>query len=101
MDYWVNEFRVDGYRFDLSKGFTQVNSGSNVGAWGNYDQSCVNIWNDYNNHMQANRAGTYVILEHFADNSEERVLSDAGMMLWGNLNYTYDQAGQGRSGNAK
>ena len=100
MDYWVNEFRVDGYRFDLSKGFTQVNSGSNVGAWGNYDQSRVNIWNDYNNHMQANRAGTYVILEHFADNSEERVLSNAGMMLWGNLNYAYDQAGQGRTGNA-
>ena len=100
MDYWVNEFRVDGYRFDLSKGFTQVNSGNNVGAWGNYDQSRINIWNDYNGHMQATRPGTYVILEHFADNSEELVLSNAGMMLWGNMNHAYDQAGQGRGGSA-
>jgi len=100
MDFWVNEYRVDGYRFDLSKGFTQVNSGNNVNAWGNYDQSRINIWMDYYSHMQANRAGTYAILEHFAANSEETVLSNAGMMLWGNMNYNYDQAGQGRFGNS-
>jgi glycosidase len=100
MDFWVNEYHVDGYRFDLSKGFTQVNSGGNVGAWGNYDQSRINIWMDYYNRMQANQAGTYAILEHFADNSEETVLANAGMMLWGNMNYNYDQAGQGRSNNS-
>ena len=100
MDFWVNEYHVDGYRFDLSKGFTQFNSGNNVGLWGNYDQSRINIWMDYYNHMQANRAGTYVILEHFANNSEEIVLANAGMMLWGNMNYNYDQGGQGRAGNA-
>ncbi len=99
MDFWVNEYRVDGYRFDLSKGFTQRNSGGNVGLWGQYDQSRINIWNDYNNHMQATRPGTYVILEHFADNSEERVLSSAGMMLWGNLSYSYADAARGASSN--
>ncbi len=99
MDFWVNEYRVDGYRFDLSKGFTQFNSGNNVGLWGNYDQSRINIWLDYYNHMQANRAGTYAILEHFADNSEETVLANAGLMLWGNHHYDYSQAGQGRGGN--
>ncbi|WP_046245718.1 DUF4961 domain-containing protein [Hymenobacter terrenus] len=99
MDFWVNEYRIDGYRFDLSKGFTQVNSGNSVGAWGNYDQSRINIWLDYNNHIQANRAGTYVILEHFADNSEETVLANAGMMLWGNMSGAYSQAGQGRTNN--
>jgi 1,4-alpha-glucan branching enzyme len=100
MDFWVNEYRVDGYRFDLSKGFTQRNSGSNVGLWGNYDQSRIDIWQDYNNHMQATRPGTYVILEHFADNSEETVLANSGMMLWGNLHNNYSQAGQGRLGAA-
>ena len=97
MDFWVNEYHIDGYRFDLSKGFTQVNSGSNVAQWGRYDQSRINIWMDYYNHMQANQAGTYTILEHFADNNEEIVLANAGMMLWGNMNYNYDQGGQGRS----
>ncbi len=100
MDFWVNEYHIDGYRFDLSKGFTQVNSGSNVAQWGRYDQSRINIWMDYYSHMQANRAGTYVILEHFADNSEETVLANAGMMLWGNLSYNYNQAGQGRASNS-
>ena len=100
MDYWVNEYRVDGYRFDLSKGFTQRNTGSNVGAWGQYDQSRINIWNDYNSHMQATRPGTYVILEHFAENSEEIVLSNAGMMLWGNMNHNYNEATMGYVNNS-
>src|SRR5690606_27172272 len=29
--YWLNEYKIDGFRFDLSKGFTQINSGDNVG----------------------------------------------------------------------
>ncbi len=33
LKYWIDEFRVDGFRFDLSKGFTQTNNPSNVGAW--------------------------------------------------------------------
>jgi 1,4-alpha-glucan branching enzyme len=41
--YWLNEFKVDGFRFDLSKGFTQVNSGSDVGAWSNYDASRIDM----------------------------------------------------------
>ena len=101
MDFWVNEYRVDGYRFDLSKGFTQRNSGSDVALWGQYDQSRINIWQDYYSHMQATRPGTYVILEHFADNSEETVLANAGMMLWGNMHGAYSEAGKGnfRTGN--
>ena len=71
-----------------------------MGAWGNYDQSRINIWNDYNSHMQATRPGTYVILEHFADNSEEIVLSNAGMMLWGNMNHNYNEATMGYVNNS-
>ena len=42
--YWLQEFHIDGYRWDLSKGFTQVNNPTNVGAWGNYDASRIKIW---------------------------------------------------------
>ena len=35
--YWLNEYNIDGYRFDLSKGFTQNNTLGDVGAWGAYD----------------------------------------------------------------
>lgn len=42
--YWLNEYNVDGYRFDLSKGFTQNNTLGDVGAWGAYDASRIEIW---------------------------------------------------------
>ncbi|MCB0681020.1 MAG: hypothetical protein KDC32_08815, partial [Saprospiraceae bacterium] len=47
MTYWLEEFRVDGFRFDLSKGFTQVNNPDDVGAWGQYDASRIAILKHY------------------------------------------------------
>ncbi|HEX8505533.1 MAG TPA: alpha-amylase family glycosyl hydrolase [Hymenobacter sp.] len=95
MEFWLQEYRVDGYRFDLSKGFTQVNNANNVGAWGNYDQSRINIWKDYYDFMKSVDPNVYCILEHLADNSEEKVLADYGMMLWGNMNESYNEATMG------
>ncbi|MCC3159297.1 T9SS type A sorting domain-containing protein [Hymenobacter sp. 15J16-1T3B] len=95
MQYWLQEYRMDGYRFDLSKGFTQTNNPNDVPAWGRYDQSRINIWTDYNNYIQTVDPNAFVILEHFADNSEETVLAAAGMMLWGNLNHNYNEATMG------
>lgn len=97
--YWMQNFHIDGYRFDLSKGFTQNYTLGNIGAWGAYDQSRINILTDYYNHMQTVSPGSYGILEHFADNSEETVLSNNGMMLWGNLNYQYMEASMGYTSN--
>jgi len=37
----------------------------------------------------------YVILEHFTANTEEAVLANYGMMLWGNMNYNYCEAAMG------
>ena len=37
----------------------------------------------------------YVIMEHFAENSEEIELSEYGMMIWGNNNYNYAEAAMG------
>lgn len=99
MEYWIEEYKVDGFRFDLSKGFTQRNTPNDVGAWGQYDQSRVNIWLDYYNFIRSVDEDAYVILEHFADNSEEKVLADAGMMLWGNMNHEYNEATMGYGSN--
>lgn len=96
--YWLEEFHIDGYRFDLSKGFTQVNTGSNVDQWGQYDASRIAILKDYADAVWAFDPGAYVILEHFAANSEEKVLANYGMQLWGNMNYAYNEASMGYSG---
>jgi len=83
MRHWIVEYKVDGYRFDLSKGFTQNNTLGNVAAWGAYDASRVAIWKMYANYIWSLNPDFYVILEHFADNTEEKELAEYGMMLWG------------------
>lgn len=95
VDYWMEEYHIDGYRFDLSKGFTQNNTLGNIGAWNAYDQSRINILTDYYNHMQSTEPGSYLILEHLGDNSEESVLASNGMMLWGKMTTQYEQASMG------
>ena len=94
MKYWLQEYHVDGYRFDLSKGFTQKQT-NDVGAWGQYDQSRVDIWTDYYNTIKATDATAYPILEHFADNSEDKALANIGLMPWGNMAHNYQQADMG------
>lgn len=95
MEHWLKEYKLDGFRFDLSKGFTQTNSGSNVGTWSAYDASRIAIWKRYYDTCQLKSPGSYVILEHFADNSEEIELSNYGMMLWGNNVSQYEEAAMG------
>jgi glycosidase len=95
VEHWLTLYKLDGFRFDLSKGFTQFNSGTNVALWGQYDSSRVAIWKRYYDSCQLKSPGSYVILEHFADNSEEIDLSNYGMLLWGNEAYNYGQASMG------
>ncbi|MCY7329448.1 MAG: hypothetical protein LH618_12935, partial [Saprospiraceae bacterium] len=97
LHYLQTEFKVDGFRFDLSKGFTQKNTLGNVSAWGQYDASRVAIWKDYANAVWATDATAYVILEHFADNNEEKELAEYGMMTWGNMWGAYKDAALGFS----
>lgn len=95
--YWINEFKIDGFRWDLTKGFTQNCSES--------DQSCTNA-------MQADRVAVlkqyadyqwevdpnfYVIFEHLGTNQEEtewvnyRLSEGKGIMMWSNLNPNYNE----------
>lgn len=95
-EYWLKEFKFDGFRFDLSKGFTQ-NFTNDVNQWSQYDQSRINLLTRMANKIWQVDPTAYVILEHFAANNEEIVLSNAGMLLWGNMNYQYNEATMGYS----
>ncbi|NQW37319.1 MAG: T9SS type A sorting domain-containing protein [Flavobacteriales bacterium] len=97
LQYWQQEYKIDGFRFDLSKGFTQTNTLGNSGAMANQDNSRIAILKDYTDFMWGINANTYVILEHLADNSEETILANYGMMLWGNMNNNYAQNAMGFS----
>lgn len=97
LEHWVREYHIDGYRLDLSKGFTQNNTLGSIAAWNAYDQSRIDILNDYANHLWDIDEDIYVILEHFANNDEETALSNLGMMLWGNMHGQYSEAAMGYS----
>jgi hypothetical protein len=95
LTYWITEFKFDGFRFDLSKGLTQFYSGNDGTLMSHYDPGRIAILKDYAKHIWSKDSTSYVILEHFADNDEEIELSNYGMMLWGNINYEFNQAAKG------
>ncbi len=93
--FWMQQYKIDGFRFDLSKGFTQ-NFSNNDGAFSAMDASRIAIWKEYNNYIKSiDPTNFYVILEHFADAAEEKILADEGMMLWANLNHNMNEATMG------
>ena len=101
IEFWLQEYHVDGYRFDLAGGFSQVPK--TEATYGDYDQSRIDIWKDYYNYQMSVDNASYPILEHFpnfnADPSrdEGKVLADYGLLLWNNLNPNYTQAAMGYS----
>ncbi|HTJ53082.1 MAG TPA: alpha-amylase family glycosyl hydrolase [Cyclobacteriaceae bacterium] len=104
--YWLNQYKIDGYRFDLSKGFTQKNTGSDVNAWSAYDASRIAILKRMTDKIWSHTPDAYIILEHFAANTEEKELAEyradegKGMMLWENYNYAYNQNTMGFATNS-
>ena len=95
--YWIREYKVDGYRFDFTKGFSNTyfpNSGNT--SWGSpYDEArIVNLKRIYD-FIKSRKSDALMICEHLSDNSEEKVLANYGMLLWGNLNYSFNEATMG------
>ncbi|MCC6768315.1 MAG: T9SS type A sorting domain-containing protein [Bacteroidia bacterium] len=97
--HWLEEYKIDGYRFDLSKGFTQKNSGADVGTWGQFDQSRINILKAISDSIRRTVSDAYIILEHFADWNEEYQLANYGMMSWAKGTDIYNEATMGYASN--
>ena len=87
--YLIEEYHIDGFRFDLSKGFTQ-----NSGTESKYDQQRVDILKNYNKVIKEANPDAIVILEHFVDD-ENVELGKAGMKVWRNCNHAYIESGKG------
>ncbi len=104
LSHWLQEYKLDGFRFDLSKGFTQNAqcgaSTSNEACIAQYHADRVAILKRYYDTCQLKSPGSIVILEHFAENSEEIELSNYGMLLWGNNTYNFHEAAKGFNANS-
>lgn len=93
--YWMSEYRIDGFRFDFTKGFSNTWHGSDD-PWGSkYDGARIFHLTRMANEIWDRNEDAIIIMEHLAENSEEKVLSDHGILLWGNHNYNYAEAAMG------
>jgi glycosidase len=91
VEHWLVDYKVDGFRWDLSKGFVQ-NTG---GDWEFFNGERINTWKRIYDVMQAKSAGSYCILEHLGGDQEEQALTDYGMLTWGKMTDQYNQVTMG------
>lgn len=100
IDHWLNEYKVDGFRFDLAKGFTQTVSTTTTVE--NYDASRVANLKRYYNGTIASHPDAYMILEFLGTlpAQEEQEYASYGFMLWGNNNPRYNQCTMGYASNS-
>ena len=85
--YWLTEYKVDGFRMDLSHGLCGTKANTSV----------ANIKHYYENGVKAVSPDAYMILEHWGGNmgTERPQLVNAGMMCWDNTTNAYYQTAMG------
>ena len=91
--YLLGEYKFDGFRFDLTKGFTQRKCTESTAS--NYDQGRIDVLTEYCHAIQEVNPDAVIILEHFCCDAEERSLAAEGMKVWRNLNNAYCQTAMG------
>ena len=86
IQYWLREYKVDGFRFDLSHGFC-----------GTTKNSVTHLKDYYNNALKAVSPTAYMICEHWGDQmgSERPQLINEGMLCWNNTTNAYCQTAMG------
>ena len=83
LEYLIKEYKVDGFRFDLSKGFMP-----GPGDAESYNQTRVDYLKEYAAHIRSVDQNAVMICEHFVD-AENYELSKEGIKVWRNMNYNY------------
>ena len=86
--YLISEYHIDGFRFDLTKGFTNENIAEN------YISSRVEYLKMIADDVRGIDENSYIIFEHF-QGFEEKIFSDYGILTWGEENYNYNEATMG------
>ena len=95
LKFLLDEYKIDGFRFDLTKGFTQRQCSESTAS--DYDVNRISVLKEYYDAVHETKEDAVVILEHFCCDEEEKELADYGLKLWRNGNYAYCQSGMGWS----
>ena len=104
--HWIENFKIDGIRWDLTKGFTQNCNTQDENCTNNYQQDRVDILKSYADYSWSLDENHYVIFEHLGGSNEEqqwanyRLSEGKGIMMWGKTNTPYYQLIMGYSANS-
>lgn len=100
--YWIEEYNVDGYRFDLVKGLGDNDSYANNGdaATNAYNASRVANMKYLKESIDQYKPEAYFINENLAGTKEENEMAALGMLNWANVNYSGCQYAKGNSSSA-
>jgi 1,4-alpha-glucan branching enzyme len=95
--FWMKEYKIDGFRFDFTKGFSNTPYGPS--SWGSeYDAARVANLKRMADEIWKRNEDALIIFEHLADNQEEKELADYGILMWGNMHGSYRDAARGNTG---
>ena len=105
--YWIDEYHLDGFRWDLTKGFTQNCAANNESCTNAAQSDRVAVLKEYADYQWAKKANFYVIFEHLGTNAEEtewvnyRLNEGKGIMMWSKLTEPYNESTMGYHENGK
>jgi glycosidase len=99
--HWIEEFKIDGFRWDLTKGFTQQCTAGDDSCTNGYRSDRVVVLKDYADYSWSLDPDHYVIFEHLGGQQEQKEWADyrinegKGIMLWGKMTNPYNQLTMG------
>jgi 1,4-alpha-glucan branching enzyme len=102
---WIEEYKIDGFRWDLTKGFTQNATGSDSQT-NAYQQDRVDVLKEYADYSWSLDPTHIAIFEHLGQDNEEqqwanyRLNEGKGILMWGELFEPYKQLEMGYATNA-
>ncbi|KAF2079495.1 alpha-amylase family glycosyl hydrolase [Flavobacterium sharifuzzamanii] len=100
---WIEEYKIDGFRWDLTKGFTQLCTAGDNACTDSYKQDRVDILKKYADFSWAIDPTHYTIFEHLGTDAEEKEWANykveetpsKGVMMWGKMTKEYNQLSMG------
>ncbi|MFH6998253.1 alpha-amylase family glycosyl hydrolase [Flavobacterium sp. FlaQc-57] len=104
---WIEEYKIDGFRWDLTKGFTQACTAADQNCTNAYQQDRVDVLKKYADYSWSLDPTHYTIFEHLGTDAEEKEwanyrVSDPiskGIMMWGKMTDQYSQLAMGYATN--
>ncbi|WP_396149030.1 alpha-amylase family glycosyl hydrolase [Flavobacterium sp.] len=98
---WIEEFKIDGFRWDLTKGFTQNCTGGDDGCTNGYQADRVQVLKDYADYSWSLDPNHIVIFEHLGSDNEEQQWANyklgegKGILMWGEMYTQYKELAMG------